>query len=131
MYKIFLISILFLSCSGDGNSGDNGDLPDPVDKVIPTNLLFNIEIQGVDDENPYGNGSGTVKFSASATNAVNYSFRFGTGDVIDSSSGSVEYTYSEFGTKSYVVNVLAYSSTGDFISEADNISVYVLSLIHI
>ena len=125
MYKIFLISILFLSCSGNGNSGDNGDLPDPVDKVIPTNLLFNIEIQGVDDENPYGNGSGTVKFSASATNAVNYSFRFGTGDVIDSSSGSVEYTYSEFGTKSYVVNVLAYSSTGDFISEADNISVYV------
>ncbi len=125
MYKFIFIFIFFLSCSGSENDTDNEDMPDPIDKIIPTNLVFNVEIKGADNQNPYGDGSGTVKFTASATNAVNYSFRFGTGDVVDSSSGSIEYTYSEFGTKSYITNVLAYSSSGDYISEANSITVYV------
>ncbi len=125
MYKILIISLLFFSCSGNENKIDNEDIPDPIEKIVPTNLVFNIEIKGADSKNPQGDGSGIVTFTASANNAMNYSFRFGTGDVVDSSSGSIDYTYSEFGTKSYIANVLAYSSTGDFISEAKNISVYV------
>ena len=88
MYKFIFIFIFFLSCSGSENDTDNEDMPDPIDKIIPTNLVFNVEIKGADNQNPYGDGSGTVKLTASATNAVNYSFRFGTGDVVDSSSGS-------------------------------------------
>ena len=72
-----------------------------------------------------GRSSGLVRFKATANNAVNYSFRFGTGDSEESSSGSVEYTYIQAGNHSYNINVLAYSSTNDFISISENIDVYV------
>ena len=124
MHKIFLLIFFIISCSSDSNVDVDNIDPPPV-KIIPSNLVFNVEIAGIKDEEPYGDGSGVVKFSASATDAVNYSFRFGTGEVQDSSSGSVEYTYTEFGTKSYTVNVLAYSTSGDFISSAKTIVVYV------
>lgn len=125
MYKLLLISFLFFSCSSESSVDDNGGGSDPNEKIVPSNLVFDVQLVGVNDENPYGDGSGTVKFSASATNASNYSFRFGTGDVKESASGNVEFTYTEFGTKSYTVNVLAYSTTGDFISSAKTITVYV------
>ena len=124
MHKIFLLIFFIISCSSDSNVDVDNIDPPPV-KIIPSNLVFNVEIAGIKDEEPYGDGSGVVKFTASATDAVNYSFRFGTGEVQDSSSGSVEYTYTEFGTKSYTVNVLAYSTSGDFISSAKTIVVYV------
>ena len=95
----------------DNSGGDNQDK-----QIIPTNLVFNVELTGQNDENPFGDGSGKIKLSASAVNAVNYSFRFGTGDVTESNTGIVEFIYSDFGTKSYTVNVLAYSSTGDYVS---------------
>ena len=126
MYKFLLIiSFFFFSCSGESNVPDDSGGDNQDKQIIPTNLLFNVEIVGVNDENPFGDGSGQIKLSASATNAVNYSFRFGTGDVTESSSGVVEFTYSDFGTKSYTVNVLAYSSTGDYVSSAKSITVYV------
>ena len=104
----------------DDSGGDNQDK-----QIIPTNLVFNVELTGQNDENPFGDGSGKIKLSASAVNSVNYSFRFGTGDVTESNTGIVEFIYSDFGTKSYTVNVLAYSSTGDYISSAKNITIYV------
>ena len=64
---------------------------------------------GLDSDNPSGDGSGVVKFTATADNTVNFSFRFGTGDSEESSSGVVEYTYTNTGTNTYSVNVLAYS----------------------
>ena len=125
MYKLLLILILFFSCSDENSVDDDGSGDNQNQQIIPTNLEFKIELEGVNNEKPYGDGSGLVKFTASASNAINYSFRFGTGDVKDSSSGSVEFTYSDFGTKSYTVNVLAYSSTGHYISSAKSITVYV------
>ncbi len=125
MYKIFLLMLLVFSCSGEENV-DGGGGTEPPTKIIPSNLVFNIEVSGADNNNPNGNGTGVVKFTATANNAVNYSFRFGTGDSKESSSGSVEYTYTDVGTKTYNVNVLAYSSTGDFISSAKTVTVYVV-----
>ena len=114
-----------LSCSGDSGD-DSTDVTDPV-KIIPTNLTLSIEIVGSSSQNPNGDGSGLVRFSATANDAVNFSFRFGTGDSEESTSGVVEYTYSDVGTNPYNVNVLAYSSTNDFASTSQTI----LSLIHI
>ena len=123
MYKLFLLIILVFSCSGEENI--NGGTQPPAD-IIPENLIVTIEVDGADSNNPNGNGTGLVRFTAKADNAINYSFRFGTGDVKDSSAGSVEYTYTDVGTKTYNVNVLAYSSTGNFISLGKTVTVYVV-----
>ena len=60
-----------------------------------------------------------------AENTVNYSFRFGTGDSEESSSGTVQYTYTDFGLNTYNVNLLAFSSTNHFITISQTIQVYV------
>ena len=123
MYNFLLFFFLLFSCSGEEPSDDSG--PTDPEQVIPTNLVLDIEIVGSNSQNSNGDGSGLVRFKATANNAVNYSFRFGTGDSEESSSGSVEYTYTQAGNHSYNINVLAYSSTNDFISISENIEVYV------
>ena len=123
MYNFLLFFFLLFSCSGEEPSDDSG--PTDPEQVIPTNLVLDIEIVGSNSQNSNGDGSGLVRFKANANNAVNYSFRFGTGDSEESSSGSVEYTYTQAGNHSYNINVLAYSSTNDFISISENIEVYV------
>ena len=119
------VFILFLSCShGTEDEGGNGGPVDPPSEIIPTNLSVSISIEGSDSDNPNGDGTGLVKFSASATNAVSYSYRFGTGDS-KNASGAVEFSYTDVGTKTYDVRVLAYSSTNHFISIDKKITVYV------
>ena len=122
------VFILFLSCSsGTEDEGGNGGPVDPPSEIIPTNLSVSISIEGSDSDNPNGDGTGLVKFSASATNAVSYSYRFGTGDS-KNASGAVEFSYTDVGTKTYDVRVLAYSSTNHFISIDKKITVYVKPL---
>ena len=123
MSNLILFVFLILSCSGESND-DATDTNEP-DKITPSNLTLSVEIVGLDSNNPSGDGSGVVRFTASANNAVNFSFRFGTGDSEESSSGSVEYTYTDAGTNTYNVNVLAYSSTNHFVSTSKTIEVYV------
>ena len=82
MYKLFLLILLAFSCSGE--QGINGDGNEPPTEIFPSNLVVNIEVDGADGNNPNGNGTGLVRFTAKADNAINYSFRFGRGDVKDS-----------------------------------------------
>jgi hypothetical protein len=125
-FKIFsFVLLLVLGCSSGVEDDGGGVGPvDPPTEIIPTNLSVSISIEGTDSNNPNGDGSGLVKFSASATNAVSYSYRFGTGDSTNS-SGPVEFTYTDVGTKSYNVKVFAYSSTNHSISFDKTITVYV------
>ena len=125
-FKIFsFVLLLVLGCSSGVEDDGGGVGPvDPPTEIIPTNLSVSISIEGTDSNNPNGDGSGLVKFSASAINAVSYSYRFGTGDSTNS-SGPVEFTYTDVGTKTYSVRVLAYSSTNNFISIDKEITVYV------
>ena len=113
--------IIILGCSSSVKN--DSDIVNPVD-VIPSELSLSINIIGVDDYHPNGDGFGVVKFTASATNAVSYSFRFGTGDS-KTSSGTAEYIYSDVGTKTYDVKVLAYSSTNNYISIDKKVTIYV------
>ena len=96
LYNLFLFVFIIFSCSGE--STDDATDPSDPDKVIPSNLTLSIEIVG---------------------------FRFGTGDSEESSSGVVEYTYTNTGTNTYSVNVLAYSTTNHFVSTSQTIEVYV------
>ncbi len=61
---------------------------------------------------PSTDGSGSVSFTASATNAVSYAYEFGNGDIKTVIDGSAKYQYSLVGTHTYTVIVTATSSAG-------------------
>jgi len=113
--------IFFISCS---NGGD--DFTDPVSQdIIPTNLSLTIEIIGFNTNNPNGDGSGVIKCTATATNAVKYGFKFGSESEQESVSGIISHTFTDSGINSYLVTVFAYSSTGNSISAFETIDVFV------
>ena len=121
----FLLSGMLISCSGsDAVSGPSDDDNGPV-AIIPSNLTLSVVTVGADDSNPYGDGSGVIQCTASATDTVKYGFKFDSGDEIESFSGNLEYTFTNEGTNSHTVYVFAYSSTGNFISDFEEVTIYV------
>ena len=132
MTQIFFAASILLgtlfSCSG----GDDTTIPTPEpgpQQIIPSNLELIITINGADTNNPNGDGSGVIRCKASADNATSYSFRFGTGDIIDNTTGEVEYEFNEKGINPYTVTVLAYSSTGNSISTSQDITIAVSTVL--
>ena len=121
---IFLLIACFVSCS---SSGDNAVLePTEPEVIIPSNLVLTISVVGLNTNNPAGNGTGVIKCTVTATNAVKYGFKFESNKAEQQSiSGSMDYTYSNTGTNAYTVTVFAYSSKGNAISTFKNVSVYV------
>ena len=119
--KIIILSILLsgnvISCSGGGEEGSM--------VIMPNNLTFSVEIEGADANSPYGDGTGNIQFMASATDAVKYGFKIDTGLEIESSSGILDFNFTNEGTNSYLVTVFAYSSTNHSISSFKTITVYV------
>ena len=122
-----MCAILFYSCSSANGDGDDGNPTDPV-QIIPTALNLEVTIVNADADNPNGDGSGKVQFSAIATDAIRYKFITGNGTEIESATGNAEFTYTQGGTNSYVVSVFAYSSTNHSISKFESINVYVEEL---
>lgn len=118
-----LILILLFSCGG----GDEEDpyFPPVEQEIIPSNLNFSITIEGSDSNTPNGDGMGVITCVATAKDAERYEFRFGNGDQIVSTTGTVEYTYKHRGTNSYSVYVYAYSKTENFINASQQIKIYV------
>ena len=116
------ISMLLLSC-GSGDEENIGGGTSTTD-ITPSNLTLNVDIQGAAN-NAAGDGSGNIRITASANNAVRYTFNFGTGDSVDSTSGIVDYTFTTVGTNQYTVKVFAYSSTNHFVSASRTITVLV------
>lgn len=128
--KNAILSVLLIaafSCSGNDN-GDDPFVP-PVEPtvIIPSGLTLSVTVIGTDANNPNGDGTGKIQCIATAEKAVKYGFRFGTGTELESTTGSIEFTYTEKGTKSYTVSVFAYSSTGHSINTSKTITVYVKS----
>jgi len=122
---ITLILLLTTSCSSENstNGGDNSGTT--VEEIIPSNLNLTIDILGQNNDNLNGDGSGTISCSASATDAIKYEFRFGNGEVVESASGNVEFTYTAPGLNNYTVYVYAYSETENYVIGFQAISVYV------
>ena len=58
--------LLFYNCETD--SYELGDL------INPSNLSVIADIQGQDNDNPFGDGSGYVTFTAVADGAISYKF---------------------------------------------------------
>lgn len=121
-YSIHILLIIFgtlifsISCQKD--EYDLGEI------VAPSNVSLSYEIVGADAENPNGDGSGFVNFTASANNAITYSFDFGDGsDIVTSASGKVSKRFSITGTNTYNVMVNAIGTGGISSSKADQVEV--------
>ncbi len=101
------------------------DEPELGDLVTPTGLTVSYEIQGVDADNPYGDGTGFVTFTASATNAITYSFDFGDGnDVKVAPDGNITYRFSQNGVNTYYVNIHAVGTGGLQATKVEPVEVY-------
>ncbi|MGE5355810.1 MAG: hypothetical protein ACM3PT_06175 [Deltaproteobacteria bacterium] len=114
---IFLMSI-FNGCQKEDYS--LGEL------VAPSNLVISTEIAGKDANNPNGDGSGDVKISASANDALAYKIDFGISDTknfVPMKNGVISFKYTTLGTKTYTISVIAYGSGGTATSASKTITV--------
>ncbi len=119
MLSVFVAAFLFFSCSGDNGGTTGGDTI-----LKPTNLTVVATPVGVSTQNPNGDGSGTVNFTISATNATSYKVALGDGETRETSSGTLSYTYTVSGTNSYTIYVSAYNGA-QFISTSIPVTIYV------
>lgn len=83
------------------------------DLTTPTNVNLNYEIVGADEDNPDGDGSGMVNFTASASNAITFSYDFGDGSDIEvAPDGKISHIFSVTGVNPYNVTVSAVGTGG-------------------
>lgn len=102
-----LLGILFIFNSCQKDQYDMGEL------VAPTSVNLTYEIIGVDAENPFGDGSGVVNFTATADNEITFTFDFGDGkDKQVVADGKVTHQFSINGTVTYNVTVSAVGTGG-------------------
>ena len=111
---VLFVALIFLiqSCDKDGNGEDT--------PTTPSNLQLNAEV--------IPDGSGLVKFTASADNAIVFYYFYGesineTGTA--SSNGNSEYSYSKPGTNTFTVRVEAAARGGATIEKSITINVTV------
>lgn len=93
--------------------------------IAPSNLQITAEIAGASAENPNGDGSGTVTFTARADNAISYRFVYN-GDDSVAASGSITYNFGNTGLSSYVVTAIAVGTGGVTTSTSIQTDVLVL-----
>ena len=120
---------LFFLLSCEASSEDDIFSPSPeTEKIIPSNLTFDIAIVGADDNSPYGDGTGVIKCVATAADAIRYEFRFGNGTIVTNTTGTIEYAYTKREVNTYSVDVYAYSVTNDFVKTSKQIKIVVKRL---
>ncbi len=115
-YLLTAFSILiFSSCEQDNY--ELGEI------IVPSNLNVIPLIQGADSDNPYGDGSGNVTFTASADNAITYKF-ISNGVEYMEPSGVFSTVFTSTGTFVYDISVIALGIAGESIET--NVSIEVL-----
>jgi len=117
-FLVVLAGLLFIISGCQKDEYDLGEL------VAPTNVTLSYEIVGADAENPNGDGSGMVDFTATADNAITYSFDFGDGsDLETAASGKITKRFSVPGLNSFHVTVKAIGTGGISSSKADQLEI--------
>jgi hypothetical protein len=91
----------------------------------PSDLQLTAEIVGVDASHHYGDGSGTVNFTAKGTNAITYKFIYNGAETM-SGVGKMTYNFGTTGTHKYNVTVIAYGAGGVSTSKTVEVEVNVL-----
>ena len=115
--SLALIGLLFItvSCEKDYQLGDI---------VAPTNVNLTYEIEGADDENPYGDGSGVVHFTATSDQEISYRFSFGDGkDDKIAADGKISHQFSINGVNAFNVTVFAIGTGGSTSTKSTQLEV--------
>lgn len=116
-FFLLLLSVFAVGCVDD--DFEFGELTNP------TNLSVSTQLVGQSEEMPFGDGSGEVVFDASADGAMTYKYVFENGSSIVSPSGVYTHQFSETGTNTYAVTVVAYGPGGTASSELVEVEVLV------
>ncbi len=122
MIRISIISLLFAALLLIGCEKEDHTFGDIVE---PSGLEVTALVQGADDANPEGDGSGIVNFSATAQNAITYKYVFSDGTSEVAPTGSLTKRFTQVGVNTYSITVIA-SGTGG-VSTSATIDVTVRS----
>ena len=117
-YIISLFVALAFLVSCEDKDYEFGDI------VAPSDIQVTAEIVGQDTDNPYGDGSGTVNFTATASDVITYKFIYN-GKETMVPSGELTVNFSTTGITTYNVTVEAYGTAG--VSSTTTIQVEVLA----
>nr|WP_315183084.1 family 16 glycosylhydrolase [uncultured Flavobacterium sp.] len=109
--------LLMVNCQEDNFSFGSID--------TPTNLEVTVEIVGKTAEFPDGDGSGKIKFTSSADNAISYKYIFSDGTSENAPSGILEKRFTKPRVNTYTVTVIASGRGG--ITTNTTLEVTVLS----
>jgi hypothetical protein len=113
-----LTALLFIT-SGCQKEYEMGELK------TPSNVNLTFEIVGADDENPNGDGSGIVKFVATANDAITFNFDFGDGkDSEIAPDGKITHQFSINGVNTYNVTVFAIGTGGITSNKSEQLEVF-------
>ena len=85
------------------------------DLAAPSNLAITADVVGKDATHPNGDGSGNVKFTVRADNALSYKVDFNANDPVDLvflPTGTVTRKYTSLGVNTYRVTLVAYGRGG-------------------
>lgn len=93
--------------------------------VTPTDLTITAVVAGTDVANPFGNGSGSVAITTTASNAITYKIDFGDGNVQMVPSGVINYKYSNPGTAEYTITAIAIGTGGIMSTITKKVKVFV------
>jgi hypothetical protein len=104
---IFIVLITFYRCSD--TTYKMGDL------TAPSNLVLNAEIVGASTAKPNGDGSGAVKITLTATDALSYMVDYDSNTTFKLEympTGSVTAKYTTKGVNTYLITGVAYGKGG-------------------
>lgn len=109
--------LLMVNCQDENNSFGSLD--------APSNLQITVEIVGKTADAPNGDGSGKVRFTAKANNAISYKYIYGDGNTDNAPGGIIEHPFTTVGVNTYTVTVIASGKGG--VSTNTTVDVTVLS----
>lgn len=118
IYSISLIALLGLLVGCQDDDSSLGEI------ITPSNVTLDYSIVGEDANNPYGDGSGFVTFTATADNEINYKFDFGDGSDDIAPSGEITHRFTQVGVNTYTVVVNAIGTGGVMSSTSVDVEVY-------
>lgn len=117
LFKTLFIALALLTVSCEEEDYDFGDL------IYPSDVKITAQIVGKDAANPYGDGSGTVKFTATANNAITYKFVHSGSESL-APDGLKTYNFGKTGTHKYTVTVVAIGTGGMTSSTSMEVEVF-------
>ena len=110
------LALVFTGCEEEYSLGE---------LKTPSNVSVTFEVVGVDDENPYGDGSGLVNFTATANDEITFNYIFGDGTNTGvSADGKITHQFAKNGVNTYTVTAVAVGTGGISSSASVQVEVY-------